>query len=72
MRKIDAVSETNNIIVVLRPLSTEYVIFFMRSYTKYGEIGTATLGRYKKSGPVNGTLDINILGQVGHKSPFSH
>ena len=71
MRKIDAVSETNNIIVVLRPLSTEYVIFFMRSYTKYGEIGPATLV-YKKSGPVNGTLDINILGQVGHKSPFSH
>ena len=39
-------------------------------YTYYGEIGTAIVGQYQKSGPASGTIDINIPGQVGHKTPY--
>ena len=42
------------------------------AYTKYGEIGTAILGRYQNSWPSSGTLDIKILSQVGHKSYFPY
>ena len=41
-------------------------------YTWYGEIGTAIVRRYQKSGSASGTLDINIWGQMGHKSPYSN
>ena len=35
-------------------------------FTQYGESGTVTVGRYQNSGATSGTLDINILSQMGH------
>ena len=39
-------------------------------YTLYGDSGTVTVGRYQNSGASTGTLDINILGHVGHTLPL--
>ena len=39
-------------------------------YTHYGDSGTVTVGRYQNSGASTGTLDINILGHVGHTLPL--
>ena len=36
------------------------------TYTHYGLYGTGYKGRYQNFVPSNGTLDINILSQVGH------
>ena len=61
---IDGLSKTPGLMRGLNPASPKY--------TWYGEIGTAIVRRYQKSGSASGTLDINIWGQMGHKSPYSN
>ena len=40
-------------------------LHLMIHYTHYGESGTVHVGRYQNSGAASGTLDINILNQMG-------
>ena len=76
MRRCTCIHTSNRSLITqvgkLKLTDMSMLIGWFVKYTWYGEIGTAIVRCYQKSVSASGTLDINIWGQMGHKSLYSN